>query len=61
MGQCRHLGVLARLIGAVEIELQRVVIRQGEAALLRFWRSLLFQLQIARAHLARTILLQLVG
>lgn len=50
----------ARLLRAIEVELQRVGICHAESRLLRFRRDLLFQLQIAGAHLAGPILLQLV-
>jgi hypothetical protein len=60
MGQCCHTGFLPRLIGAVAIKLQRVVVCQNAGCLLRFGSGLLFQLQVAGALLAGPVLLQLV-
>jgi len=60
MGQRCHTGFLARLIGAVEIKLQRIVVCQNAGCLLRFGSGLLFQLQVAGALLAGPVFLQLI-
>jgi hypothetical protein len=60
VGQRRLFGLPARLLGAIKIELQRVIGCRAGSRLLSFRRSLLFQLQVGGAHLAGPILLQLI-
>lgn len=55
------LRLAARLLRAIEVELQRIGNCHAERRLLCFWRDLLFQLQVAGADLAGPVLLQFIG